>query len=109
MNAKVSSWAKGVTGGFEALLAIPFIGGSIVVFSGWQALSLAFFLHLIAIVICIFSKTNPFPNVLGVVASIVGYVPVIGWLLHTVTAIVLLISAYKDSIKPKEPEHPESK
>lgn len=104
MNTKLSVWAKGVTGGLEALLAIPILGGSIVLFSGWQALSFAFALHLIALVICLVVKTSPMPSIMGIVTSFAGYLPVVGWFFHTVTAILLLVSAYHDNKKIKQHE-----
>lgn len=106
MNKNVSVWAKGIAGGYEALLAIPVLGGIIVMSSGWQALSLAFTLHLAVLIISFLSKTSPVPSIIGLITSVVAYVPVIGWLLHTITAILYIVSAVKDSKNEKKEKMP---
>ncbi|WP_240377159.1 hypothetical protein [Bacillus piscicola] len=92
----ISAIAKFVSGGFEALLAIPFIGGSIVIFSGYSALGTALFLHIVTLLITFVYRTAKTPSVVGIVTSLLSAIPVVGWILHTITAIVLLISAVRD-------------
>lgn len=98
---KLSSFSKGVTGSYEAILAIPFVGGSIVLMSGWQALSLAFTLHIIVLFISLYARTTALPSIMGIIASIAGYIPVIGWFFHAVAMVVLLTSAYSDHKQAK--------
>lgn len=102
MNKNVSVWAKGIAGGYEALLAVPILGGSIVMLSGWQALSLAFTLHFVVLIISFLSKTSPVPSIIGLITSVLAYVPVLGWLLHTITAIFYIVSAVKDRKNEKK-------
>ncbi|KGR73536.1 hypothetical protein [Ureibacillus manganicus] len=94
---KLSSFAKGVTGTFEAVLAIPFFGGLMVVMSGWQLLTIALILHIVTAAIAIANRTSVAPSVLGIVTSIVAFIPIVGWFLHAITAICLYLSAYRDS------------
>lgn len=98
---KLSSFAKGITGSYEAILAIPFLGGSIILLSGWQALSIAFTLHVIALLISLYARTSALPSIMGIIASIAGYIPVIGWFFHAVAMAMLLTSAYSDHKQAK--------
>ncbi|WP_158735669.1 hypothetical protein [Alteribacillus sp. YIM 98480] len=93
---KLSAAAKFISGGFEALLAIPFIGGSIVIFSGYSALGTAVVLHIITLIITLLYRTAKTPSIVGIITSIISALPVVGWLLHTITAILLLTSATRD-------------
>ncbi|MFZ4451538.1 hypothetical protein [Salibacterium aidingense] len=96
---KLSAIAKFITGGYEALLAIPFLGGSIVVFSGYGALGTALLLHVIALIITFVYRTSKTPNIFGIVTNLLAWIPVIGWILHTIAAILLIASAVNDSRK----------
>ncbi|MDQ0297922.1 putative membrane protein [Salibacterium salarium] len=94
---KLSALAKFISGGYEALLAIPLIGGSIVLFSGYSALGIALTLHIITFIIAYVYRTAKTPSVFGIITSLIAGIPVIGWLLHTITAILLLVSAVSDN------------
>ncbi len=101
MNPKTSAFAKGIAGGYELILAIPFLGGLIVLSSGWQALTLSLVIHLIVLGIAIGSKTSIAPSICGIVTALLAWIPVVGWLLHTITCIVLFVSAFGDARKPR--------
>ncbi|RKJ70694.1 hypothetical protein D7X33_22905 [Butyricicoccus sp. 1XD8-22] len=94
---KWSSFAKGITGAFEAILAIPLLGGLMVILSGWQLLTIALVLHIVTLAISIANRTSFAPSVLGIITSLIAFVPIIGWILHAATAITLFISAYLDA------------
>lgn len=102
MNPTTSAVAKGISGGYELILAIPFLGGLIVLSSGWQALALGLVVHLIVLGIAIGSKTSIVPSIFGIVTALFAWIPVVGWLLHTITCIVLFVSAFADARKPRE-------
>ncbi|MBN8235961.1 hypothetical protein JF544_11910 [Halobacillus kuroshimensis] len=90
---KLSTILKWVTGGCEALLAIPFIGGLFVVGSGWNALLFMFVAHLITLIFAVRDNRTYAGSVLGMITSALAWIPVLGWILHSVTAIFLLIDA----------------
>nr|WP_106783101.1 hypothetical protein [Lysinibacillus timonensis] len=94
---KWSSFAKGITGTFEAILAIPLFGGLMVLMSSWQLLTIALVLHIITFAIAISNRTSVAPSILGIVTSLIAFIPIIGWFMHVITAICLYISAYRDS------------
>ncbi|RSL31466.1 hypothetical protein D7Z54_20730 [Salibacterium salarium] len=93
----LSALAKFISGGFEALLAIPFIGGSIVFFTGYSALGIALVLHIITLLLTFVYRTAKTPSIIGIITSLIAGIPVIGWIMHTITAILLIVSAFADS------------
>ncbi len=100
MNPKTSAVAKGIAGGYELILAIPFLGGLIVLSSGWQALAISLVVHIIVLGIAIGSQTSIAPSIFGIITALLAWIPVLGWLLHTITCIVLFISAFSDAKRP---------
>ncbi|HWL24472.1 MAG TPA: hypothetical protein VNR38_12095 [Ureibacillus sp.] len=94
---KWSSFAKGITGTFEAVLAIPFFGGLLIILSAWQLLTLALILHIVTAAIAIANRRSVAPSILGVVTSLIAFIPIVGWFFHFITAICLYISAYNDA------------
>ncbi len=87
----ISTILKWLTGIAEALLAIPFAGGAFVVSTAWTALLVMFIFHLVTLIISIRESRFSSGSVLGLITSIVGAIPILGWIMHTITAIVLLI------------------
>jgi hypothetical protein len=88
---------KWVTGGLEAILGIPVLGGIIVIGLSWTPLFVMLVLHIITLVL---SKRNNEPiygSMLGIVTSLVAWIPVVGWILHVLSAIFLMVSAGKKS------------
>lgn len=84
---------KWVTGGCEAFLGIPFIGGAFILSSGWGALFVMFILHLVTLLIAYNQKEGKAGSIIGMVTSAVGVIPILGMIMHIITAIVLLIDA----------------
>jgi len=84
---------KWLTFALEALMAIPLIGGTFVLSYGYAPLFVAFVLHLIALVLAVRARRSPFGNALGIITSAIAWIPLIGWLMHTVTALLLLIES----------------
>ncbi|SFB27001.1 hypothetical protein SAMN04488072_11281 [Lentibacillus halodurans] len=84
---------KWITGGCEAFLGIPFIGGAFIFSTTWGALFIMFILHMVTLFIARNEKGSIAGNVLGMVTSFIGVIPIIGMIMHIITAIVLLIDA----------------
>ena len=96
---KLFKWG---TFAYEAFLALPFIGGAFVVANAWVPLGVAFLLHAIAVVILLRERGPVVGNLVGVVTSVVGLIPFVGWFMHAITAFILLvegISASRRSIR----------
>ncbi|WP_079526467.1 hypothetical protein [Halobacillus hunanensis] len=92
---------KWVTGVAEGLLAIPIAGGAFVISTGWMALLVMFILHAITLIISIKDSKFSSGSIVGMVASFLGAIPILGWMLHTAAALVLLIDAGQETGKAK--------
>lgn len=90
---KLSTLLKWLTGGSEAFLAIPIAGGAFIFSNAWLPLLFMFVFHLITLVVSARDKRSYTGSILGMITSAIGAIPFIGWVMHTVTAIVLLIDA----------------
>ncbi|MCA0971941.1 hypothetical protein LCM20_15145 [Halobacillus litoralis] len=88
---KLSTILKWITGICEALLAIPVAGGLFVLSSGWGPLLFMFIIHAITLVLSIRDNRSFAGSILGLITSVIAVIPILGWIMHTVTAIVLLI------------------
>lgn len=91
---KLFKWG---TFAYEAFLALPFIGGAFVVANAWVPLGVAFLLHAIAVVILLRERGPVIGNVVGVVTSVVGLIPFVGWIMHAITAFILLVEGISAS------------
>lgn len=89
----LSTGMKWITGLAEAALAVPLIGGLIVLGSGYNILGIMFVLHAITLILSIKDMTGKSASILGLVTSAVSIIPVIGWFMHLITAIALIVSA----------------
>ncbi|MFC7061911.1 hypothetical protein [Halobacillus seohaensis] len=84
---------KWVTGISEGLLAIPFAGGTFILSMSWTPLLFMFALHTITLIFSIKDKQFSSGSILGMITSFIGAIPIVGWIMHTITALVLLIDA----------------
>lgn len=92
--AKLFKWG---TFAYETFLALPLIGGLFVVANGWVPLAIAFLLHAVAVVILQRERKPIIGNVLGIFTSIIAFIPFVGWIMHGITALVLLFEAISSS------------
>ncbi len=89
----ISRMLKWISGGLELFLAIPIIGGSIVISTWYIALIIMLGIHIASLVIAINAQTSKVGNIFGIVTSCLAWIPFVGWLLHLVTGIILAIDA----------------
>lgn len=87
---------KIITGALEGLLAIPIVGGSIIIAGLYIPLAVMFVLHLISLILASKENKSITGNVLGLITSIAGVIPFLGWAMHLATAIVLTVEAVKE-------------
>src|SRR5699024_11933131 len=78
----VSRILKWVTGSFEAILAIPLIGASIVVGSVYIALAVMLILHIITLVLTKRDGGKTVGSILGIVTSCIAWIPFVGFIMH---------------------------
>lgn len=89
----VSRIMKWITGGLEAILGIPFVGGAIILGLAWTPLVLMLILHVITLVLTKRDRGAATGSILGIIASCLGWIPVVGMILHILAAIFLMINA----------------
>ncbi|WP_424769067.1 hypothetical protein [Paenibacillus sp. sgz302251] len=87
----------------EAILGIPIIGGSIVLLSGYTVLFITLVLHIVTLVFCSQNKKPIAGSILGIVTSVLAWIPILGMIMHIVTAVVLFLAVYK---KPRHEQTP---
>jgi len=92
-NLNIMKW---ISGGCEAFLGIPIVGGTIILSLAWIPLFIMMAVHVIIIVIALKSKHDlPTGNIIGIGASVLGFIPGIGMVLHIVAAVFILLEALK--------------
>jgi hypothetical protein len=91
---------KWVSGGLEALLGIPILGGTIVVGLFWSPLAIMLILHIVTLV---FTKKegggSTTGSILGIITSCVAWIPIVGMVMHIISAIILMLDAAKTEEK----------
>jgi len=90
-----STTLKWVTGGLEAFLGIPILGGAIVIGFGWTPLLVMLILHIVTLVFSANEFQNKHGSILGIITSLLAWIPIIGMFLHMITGLLLLIDAYR--------------
>ena len=91
-SSKVMKW---VTGAFEIFLGIPFLGGLIIIGTYYTPLVVMFILHIITLVLSSRNNEVKYGSILGIVTSLVAWIPFVGMIMHIVTGILLMVSAAK--------------
>lgn len=86
-----------ITGVCEGLLGVPFFGGFVIVASSWSFLMLMLVMHIITMIVCKRNNRPVYPSVIGISASIFGWIPFVGMLLHILAAVFLIRDAVVES------------
>lgn len=89
----VSRILKWVTGAFEAFLAIPVVGGTFIVSLLWTPLMLMFILDIVTLVLTKKDGGASTGGILGIITSCISWIPVVGMIMHILSAIFLMINA----------------
>jgi len=72
----------------ETILALPFIGGLIVIGTAWLTLVIVLALHIAILAVASQNKAKKVAPIMGIITNVLAWIPVVGWLLHLVTAIL---------------------
>ena len=94
-TVRVTKW---VAGGIEALLGIPVLGASIIIGLAWTPLLIMLAFHIVNLVL---SKKEDLPiagSILGIVGNTIGWIPFVGMIMHILTAIFVMMEAYKTKV-----------
>jgi len=93
---------KWVTGSLEVFLAIPVVGAAIVMGSYYTVLGVMLILHIITLVLSATNNEPKYGSILGIVTSLLAWIPFVGWVLHLLSGIFLMVTAAQ---KPKPNVH----
>ncbi|CAI6086782.1 hypothetical protein [Cohnella sp. JJ-181] len=91
-GSKVLKW---ITGALEILLGIPVLGAIIVIGFGYVPLFVMFVLHIVTLVLSAKNQEAKYGSILGIVTSLVAWIPFVGMIMHIITGILLMVSAAK--------------
>lgn len=80
---------------FEGIMAIPLAGALFVILNGYTPLTIALILHIVALILSVKDGRSKAPSILGMVTSIIAVIPIVGMLMHGITAIVYIVSAIR--------------
>lgn len=97
---KITKW---VAGGIEALLGIPILGAGIILGLLWIPLACMLAFHIVNLVL---SHKEGLPitgSILGIIANVLGLIPIVGMVMHILTAIFVMIEAAKTKVN--EPDN----
>jgi hypothetical protein len=93
---KTNRTLKLTTAIIESVLAIPIIGGLLIIMSLWSILLIMLALHIITLVYSSREKKSKYGSILGIVTSAIGWIPAVGWMMHVATAVCLWVSFARD-------------
>jgi hypothetical protein len=99
VNREMINILKWVSGGIEALLGIPVLGGSIIISMAWTPLFIMLAFHIIIVIFSNKAGVKAYGNVLGIVTNIVGFIPVVGMIMHLLSAVFILVNAAQNQNK----------
>ncbi|WP_249869291.1 hypothetical protein [Oceanobacillus saliphilus] len=95
----ISRILKWVTGIFEALLGFPILGGMYVLANAWTPLFVMLILHIITLIFTKRVNGSIVGNVFGIITSLIAWIPLVGMVMHLITAIILILSASRPERK----------
>lgn len=81
-----------VTGALELFLAIPILGGFIIISMAYVPLAVMFVLHLVTLVLSNQDREPRYGSAMGIITSVLAWIPILGWALHLITGLLLLYS-----------------
>lgn len=87
---------KWITCAMEAVLGIPILGATIVISFLYTPLMILLIFHIITMVYCKQEGLDEAPSTLGIITSCIAWIPIVGFIMHILTAVFLLISSLKE-------------
>lgn len=102
MNKDTIKTLKWISGVLEAILGIPILGGSIVLGLGWTPLWVMLIFHIVVLVLSKRVGVNAHGNILGIVTSAIGWIPIVGMIMHILSALFILFDAARSKDKDSD-------
>ncbi|MGU3472903.1 hypothetical protein ACLBWT_17375 [Paenibacillus sp. D51F] len=96
---------KWLTGVMELVLGIPLAGALIVIGFGYVPLFVMLILHIITFALSKSNGESSSGSILGIITSLIAWIPFVGMAMHLATAVTLFVSASR-TFAPNPPSHP---
>ncbi|MDF2836599.1 MAG: hypothetical protein K0Q63_2239 [Paenibacillus sp.] len=93
-SSRIMKW---ITGSFELILGIPVLGALIILGYAYVPLGIMFILHVITLVMSMKNGETKYGSVVGIVTSLIAWIPFVGMAMHIISGILLMVSAAKSS------------
>lgn len=93
MHVSSSRVMKWVSGALEIVLGIPVLGATIVMGGLYIPLGVMLVLHIITLVLSVKNSEKYYGSVLGIITSLVAWIPFVGMTLHIISGILLMVTA----------------
>ncbi len=87
--SRIMQWVTGVA---EALLGIPLIGGIYIFSNAWTPLFVMLLLHILTLILAKRDGRWIAGSVIGIITSVIAWIPIVGMVMHWISAIALIIS-----------------
>lgn len=84
---------KWVSAGLEAFFGIPLLGGAIIVRFLWTPLVLMLILHVFTLILSRREGYDSGGSILGIVTSCIGWIPIVGMIMHLISAVFIILDA----------------
>lgn len=85
----------------EFFLGIPLLGGLFIVSMGWAPLGFMLVYYIVVLILAYLAPAPKWGPAVGLLASILGYIPVLGMIMHWVAFLCLLIDGITNHRKAK--------
>lgn len=102
-GSRVLKW---ITGAFEIFLGIPVLGGAIIISTLYIPLLVMLILHIVTLILSAQNNEPKYGSIVGIVTSLVAWIPVLGMIMHIISGILLTVSAAQKSSYPRQPSQP---
>ena len=99
MNRQMINILKWVSGGIEAFLGIPILGGTIILSMAWAPLFIMLAFHIVIVIFAYKAGMKAYGNIIGIVTNIVGFIPGVGMIMHLLSAVFILEDAAQNQVK----------
>lgn len=93
-----SKYHKILVGIFELILAVPMLGFSIALFTGWAVLGWMIFLHIIGILLSLVAKRKISGHIVGIIGNMIAVIPFVGMISHAIIGLTLIYQGIKEQI-----------
>ena len=76
---------------YELILMIPVLGGTIIIASGYTAITTALVIHVIVLIMRFVTGHSKIVPILAILLTFLTWIPFLGWTIHVILTILYFI------------------